>query len=85
MGPRETLALVAAQLDFDDDREHGLAKCEEDDEICVELGRLGLGEVRGLDPRLGVFGDGDLERVSEQLNRELGPFAEEQQQRFVEV
>jgi hypothetical protein len=84
-GPRKALPVVASELHFHDDREHWLAVDEEYNEIGAVLRRHDFRQVRRFDPHFCVQGQLDVERISEQFRRELGPIPEEQQECLVEL
>jgi len=81
--PAEALSLVAGELSFDDDSEHGLAVDEEHDGIGAKLGRNDLGQVGRSESSLGVRGQLDVQGLAQQLGRELRLVAKQQDERLV--
>jgi hypothetical protein len=82
-GPRPPLVGVWSELDLDDDREDRLSVRKKEHEIGAVLGRYDLRELGGLDPNLRMGGEVDAERVREELGRERGAIAEEEEQALV--
>jgi hypothetical protein len=82
--PASALLGVSGELDLDDEREDdAIGSAEEEDEVGASLdGRHGA-EVGLAERDLGAAGDGDAERGAEEVDRELGPLAEQVHQQLV--
>lgn len=81
--PGEPLAIVSLQLHLDDDAQHGHAVDQQDDQVGPVLGWRDVGQVGRLEVDVGVGRQRDVQGVAQELGRQLGPVAEQKQQRFV--
>ncbi|MGA2451748.1 MAG: hypothetical protein ABTD50_24080 [Polyangiaceae bacterium] len=71
------------ELHFDNNAEYGLSVDEQHEQVRAVLRRIDVGEVGGLKANLRVRGQGQVQRIAQQLGRELGPVAKEKQQGLV--